>query len=137
MSLFYYQGFSEANLVFDCTLSNFAASSRTLDVFLAHKWRIDVVHVYRPYKAAVKSVLERGQKEGRYVGLGPGRSMSTISCAAQDVFSQLYAKYKGRVNFFVFRAPSKTGQIELLAPEVLAPGGTHKHGAPETLMAAE
>jgi hypothetical protein len=108
--------FANATLVFDCTLSHFEvlglwcdalffsadatgkASARTLEVFLSHRWKVDVVHVYRKYERAVKGVLDRAAKEGRYVGLGPGRSMSTISTAAQDVFWRLQQRFAGRAN---------------------------------------
>lgn len=32
-------------------------------MFLSHRWRVDVVHVYRPYERAVKGVLDRAAKE--------------------------------------------------------------------------
>lgn len=45
--------FTNVTLVLDCTLSNYAAGSNTISVFLKAGWRVDVVHVYRPYGAAV------------------------------------------------------------------------------------
>jgi hypothetical protein len=39
------------------------ASARTLEVFLSHRWKVNVVHVYRPYERAVRGVLDRAAKE--------------------------------------------------------------------------
>ena len=115
----------------------FKASARTLEVFLSHRWKVDVVHVFRPYERAVRGVLDRAAKEGRYVGLGPGRSMSVISCAAQDVFWQLSQRFAGRANFFVFRTVGEERRLEQLPIESLAPGGEARHPEGEALWAAE
>ncbi len=128
--------FANATLVFDCTLSHLGASSRTLDVFLAHGWAVDVVHVYRPYSGAVRGVLDRAGKEGRYVGLGPGRSMSSISHASQDVFYKLHEAYGARASFFVFSASTPGRVIRQLAVESIGPQGSHRH-EPEQLVAIE
>ncbi len=70
------------------------------------------------------------------MGLGPGRSMSTISHASQDVFFRLYEAYGGRARFFVFSASTPGRVIRQLSVESIGPAGSHRHDAAE-LVAIE
>lgn len=69
--------------------------------------------------------------------MGPNRSMSLISVAAQDVFTQLHHTYKDSQGayFWVFTAPRY--KLKRIPTEWIAPGGPYHHGSFEELHAQE
>jgi hypothetical protein len=131
---------ADAHIAFDCTSSNLPTSKRTLARALDAGWIVHLVHVYCPYERAVRRVLERAVREGRYVGLGPGRSMSKISLASQQVFRELRTTMVD-VTGLQFLVVDRSGEVgdalPFVPPTAVSPDGPCWHPGVETLMQIE
>lgn len=130
----------DARMVFDCTSSNLATSKRTLAHAQEAGWSVHLVHVYCPYERAVRRVLERAARDGRYVGLGPGRSMSRISMASQQVFHELRTTLTDVVGlqFHAVHVGAPQGDALPFVPATaVSPDGPCWHPPVETLLELE
>lgn len=134
------RAFPEARIVFDCTSSNLPTSKRTLTAAQKAGWSVHLVHVYCPYERAVRRVLERAAHEGRYVGLGPGRSMSKISLASQQVFHELrttLADVDGLRFLAIDLAASNGDALPFTPANAVSPDGPCWHPAVDRLLQIE
>jgi chloramphenicol 3-O-phosphotransferase len=132
--------FPDARIVFDCTSSNLATSKRTLARAQEAGWSVHLVYVYCPYERAVRRVLERAARDGRYVGLGRGRSMSKISLASQQVFHELRTTLAEAhsVRFLaVHRGVAEGDALPFIPATAVSPDGPCWHPAAETLLEIE
>ena len=130
----------DARMAFDCTSSNLSTSKRTLARAQEMGWSVYLVHVYCPYERAVRRVLDRATRDGRYVGLGPGRSMSKISLAAQEVFHELRttrADVPGVQFLAVHMGRADADAVPFLPATEVSPDGACWHPPVETLMQIE
>jgi chloramphenicol 3-O-phosphotransferase len=132
---------ADAHIVFDCTSSKLETSKRTLARAQQAGWSVHLVYVYCPYERAVRRVLDRAVREGRYVGLGPGRSMSKISLASQQTFHELrtaLADVEGLTFLVVDRgAPDDGDALPFMPATAVSPDGPCWHPPVETLMQIE
>jgi hypothetical protein len=92
---------AEAHVILDCTLSKEETARQTIEQAVATGWRVVIAHVHRPYDLSVGGMLARAEERGRYVGLGPGRSMSRLHADARVTFLRLLEAYGGKVSFLV------------------------------------
>jgi hypothetical protein len=88
----------EAHVILDCTLSKEETARQTIEQAMASGWRVVIAHVHRPYALSVGGMLARAEERGRYVGLGPGRSMSRLHADARATFLRLLEAYAGKAN---------------------------------------
>lgn len=130
----------DARIVFDCTSSNLPTSKRTLARAQEAGWSVHLVYVYCPYERAVRRVLERAARDGRYVGLGPGRSMSKISLASQQVFHELRTTLGdvAGLRFLAVDMGATNGDpLPFTAATAVSPDGPCWHPPVETLLQIE
>ncbi len=84
-----------ADLVFDNQFKDFVRARTLLRASLQHGWKPEVVYVYRPLQDAVRAVIDRSQRTGRWNLLA---ELPGAYAAAQTTLLQLSQEFGGQIN---------------------------------------
>ena len=131
------------DLVVDVGGSDLDVLTRMVNAALRSGWDVSVLHVHRPFNYAMKDMLDRACRFGRYVPLRPGRPepdlaglhlrcQRTVLVLAQRFADTPAVTVAAVRNGSSPRHPDRVQRIELAD---LAAGGGYHYGSPDPLYA--
>ncbi len=129
-----------ADLILDARLDDLDAAARMIDTALMYGWTPSVLYVHRVFNYAMKDMLDRAARFGRFVPLAPGLpqpDLATLHVRAQRTLVALHNRYAdaGKVTFGVLRHGRSPDNVRRVEVADLSPGGGSHYGSPEAIHA--